>query len=113
MSSTNPTGPVSCSDQWIGDGYCDDINNNADFIVLGTCGGIASFIGDTYCDDSNNNLECNYDGGDCCGANVNTNWCTECLCLEDGSTILPSSTVPSTTPSTTYIMTTSIEQENF
>ncbi len=25
-----------------------------------------------------------FDGGDCCGYNVNTNFCTECLCLEGG-----------------------------
>ena len=80
LSSVNPIGPVLCTSGWIGDGYCDDSNNNAD---------------------------CSYDGGDCCGANVNTQWCTECLCLEDGSTTLTSSTGPSTTPSTTYIMTTS------
>ena len=42
------------------------------------------WIGDGYCDDINNNLDCTYDGGDCCGSNVNTQYCTECQCLEGG-----------------------------
>ena len=38
------------------------------------------YIGDAYCDDENNNDDCNFDGGDCCGPNVNTQYCTECIC---------------------------------
>ena len=50
---------------------------------------------DGYCDDVNNNEACFFDGGDCCGSNVNTDWCDECLCLEWGKergqdTITPS-----------------------
>lgn len=30
------------------------------------CEGSADFIGDGLCDDSNNNVECDFDGGDCC-----------------------------------------------
>ena len=41
------------------------------------------YIGDSYCDDINNNLECNYDSGACCGSNVNTQYCTECICYAD------------------------------
>ena len=40
------------------------------------------WIGDAYCDDVNNNVGCYFDGGDCCGPNVNTAYCTDCLCLE-------------------------------
>ena len=47
----------------------------------GTC--YQNWIGDDYCDDINNNVDCNFDGGDCCGSNVNTQYCTECLCLEE------------------------------
>ena len=36
--------------------------------------------GDGFCDDPNNIFECDYDGGDCCGSNVNTQFCTDCLC---------------------------------
>ena len=38
----------------------------------------------------NNNAECNYDGGDCCGANVDTTYCDDCQCLDpDFVTTLP------------------------
>ena len=40
-------------------------------------------IGDTYCDDELNNPGCNYDGGDCCGSDVNADFCTECTCYEN------------------------------
>ncbi len=35
--------------------------------------GKALFKGDGYCDDVNNNAACGYDGGDCCNTK-NTNW---------------------------------------
>ena len=41
------------------------------------------WITDGYCDDINNKLNCNYDGGDCCGSNVNTQYCTECQCYSN------------------------------
>ena len=41
-----------------------------------------SWHADGYCDDVNNDEACFFDGGDCCGSNVNTEWCTECQCLE-------------------------------
>ena len=34
------------------------------------------------CDDICNNEENGFDGGDCCGDDVSTIWCTECECLE-------------------------------
>ena len=37
-------------------------------------------IGDGYCNDETNNANCNYDGGDCCWENVNTEFCSECVC---------------------------------
>ena len=45
-------------------------------------------IGDGLCNDEANNEECNYDGGDCCGACVNTEHCTECVCHEGGEPVL-------------------------
>ena len=39
---------------------------------------------DGSCDDENNNEACFFDGGDCCGYHVNTDWCTVCQCLEEG-----------------------------
>ena len=40
-------------------------------------------VGDGYCDDVNNNAACNWDGGDCCN-NDKSYWkkyCSECQCL--------------------------------
>ena len=39
------------------------------------------WVGDGYCDDITNNEACTFDGGDCCGSTVNTEYCTECICL--------------------------------
>lgn len=40
-----------------------------------------TFVGDGFCDDSNNNPDCNFDGGDCCGENVATDFCSICECI--------------------------------
>ena len=37
-------------------------------------------IGDGYCHDEINNDRCNFDGGDCCGSCINTNFCSKCAC---------------------------------
>ena len=37
---------------------------------------------DGYCDDSVNSHFCKYDGGDCCGPDVNTQYCQTCQCFE-------------------------------
>ena len=43
------------------------------------------WVGNGYCDDLTNTKECNYDGGDCCGSCVITDYCSECVChLDDG-----------------------------
>jgi hypothetical protein len=52
-----------------------------------------NWIEDGQCDDATNTPECNFDGGDCCGVNVNTEHCTECQCLTSGTE------PPVTTPS--------------
>ena len=39
------------------------------------------WIGDSFCDDINNNELCDFDGGDCCGLNVQKNFCVNCTCL--------------------------------
>ena len=41
-----------------------------------------AWIGDGYCDDDNNCSTCQYDGGDCCGDNVQTIYCSDCQCLD-------------------------------
>ena len=39
--------------------------------------------GDGYCDDSTNDGRCNFDGGDCCIPDKNTEYCQFCLCYAD------------------------------
>ena len=48
--------------------------------ILGCVG--THVIGDGYCDDFTNSEVCNYDGGDCCGEDILTDYCNECQCLE-------------------------------
>eukprot|EP00750_Incisomonas_marina_P012220 INCI16661.1.p1 GENE.INCI16661.1~~INCI16661.1.p1 ORF type:complete len:649 (+),score=121.52 INCI16661.1:206-1948(+) len=42
--------------------------------------------GDGYCDDTNNVCGCDWDGGDCCGADRNLQFCKECQCLDPDDT---------------------------
>jgi len=70
------------------------------------CPGICTFehsyyIGDGYCDDGANNLDCNFDGGDCCGPNVITNYCAECECLDEDYTTKETTTTTTTTTKAT------------
>ena len=44
-----------------------------------------AWVGDGMCDDLTNTLECNYDGGDCCGTNIVTTECNICVCLDEGT----------------------------
>ena len=44
--------------------------------------GFPYWKGDNWCDDENNNEGCDWDGGDCCGDQVKTYYCTACLCLD-------------------------------
>jgi hypothetical protein len=47
----------------------------------GSCG-TPNWKGDNWCDDENNNCGCEWDGGDCCGDDVKTQYCSECKCLD-------------------------------
>ena len=40
-------------------------------------------IGDGFCNDETNIENCNYDGGDCCGYNINTDYCSDCKCYDN------------------------------
>ena len=48
--------------------------------------GIPHYVGDGYCDDENNNALCGFDGGDCCpgdGAKEGwNNFCNDCKCIQ-------------------------------
>ena len=41
-----------------------------------------STLGDGNCDDENNNAECNYDGGDCNGPQLKKSLCSKCECFD-------------------------------
>ena len=43
--------------------------------------GQTEWIGDGFCDDINNNEVCNFDNGDCCGAKVKKQFCLNCTCI--------------------------------
>merc|ERR1712222_271404 len=45
---------------------------------------LPKYIGDGNCDDQNNNCGCKYEGGDCCGNNVKKTYCKECKCKDPG-----------------------------
>ena len=48
-------------------------------VTEGICiDGVKRWIGDDYCDDVNNNAACQYDGGDCCN-NFKANWNFYCI----------------------------------
>ena len=50
------------------------------------CDAPTDLVGNGLCNDEANNVQCNYDGGDCCLACVNTEDCTECVCHVGGET---------------------------
>ena len=43
---------------------------------------ILNFCSNPFCEPLKNQ-ECNFDGGDCCGSCINTQFCTECYCFEN------------------------------
>ena len=51
--------------------------------------GSPDYVGDGQCDDDNNNADCGYDGGDCCPGDTPpsgwNNYCTDCTCIPDGT----------------------------
>ena len=47
-----------------------------------TCiAGTHPLVADGFCNDETNNDDCHYDGGDCCGSCINTDYCSQCTCL--------------------------------
>merc|ERR1712032_1814229 len=57
----------------------------------GKCGS-AAWVGDGNCDDDNNNCGCKYDGGDCCGVSGSKHqysYCSVCKCLDKSFTPKP------------------------
>ena len=64
------------------------------------------WIGDNYCDDENNFEMCAWDGGDCCGSNVLTDYCDDCECLDPNG--YSTTTAATTTKASTSFGSTSI-----
>ena len=70
-------------------------------------------IGDGICNDENNNADCMYDDGDCCLTEINTSNCLECACASKGiitSPRIPNPTWLWTTTTTTWLIQTHIGQ---
>ena len=71
------------------DGDCCGYNINSEHCTDCTCfhqetclaGVTHVFVGDGVCNDETNIADCNYDSGDCCGYNINSEHCTECTCF--------------------------------
>jgi len=55
---------------------------------------VPSWKGDKFCDDVNNVASCAFDGGDCCGSNVDKTYCSVCACKE---TSTPTTAAPTGT----------------
>ena len=49
------------------------------FFLVPGCDNVA-LVGNGFCNDEINNPDCNYDGGDCCAMNANTDSCSDCSC---------------------------------
>ena len=69
------------------------------FTTLVNCTNV-DLVGDGFCDDLTNNMECNYDGGDCCGINIKNQYCSECQCLEETTTTTITTTITTMTTAT-------------
>merc|ERR1712032_925659 len=77
--ATVPSGTVSKA--YCNECKCKDPKNPDDENCKGECGA-PGYIGDGNCDDENNNCGCGYDNGDCCGVSVGTDYCNECKCKD-------------------------------
>lgn len=61
-----------------------EVNCHESFKMLSFLGCIhQGLVGDGFCDDATNNLNCNYDGGDCCGSERDISYCNTCLCIDE------------------------------
>ena len=57
------------------------VHENALQVLIFKKAGKSEWIGDGFCDDINNNEQCHFDGGDCCGSNVKRHFCMNCTCI--------------------------------
>ena len=69
----------------VGDGYCDNQNNNEDCKHDGgDCCPTSGLVANGICNDETNNGTCSFDGGDCCISSPITDHCSECGCSTTG-----------------------------
>jgi len=93
----------SCQDPNGGNGGS-STTTSANSTTTGGCN--SGWIGNNYCDDINNNMGCTYDGGDCCdgcGGVVNTQWCSVCEFLDPNGSRGGTTCPPITTPNPVLI----------
>ena len=50
-------------------------------LQISGCGDNVALVQNGFCNDETNIAACNYDGGDCCGSCVLTEYCSNCDCL--------------------------------
>merc|ERR1712196_690356 len=94
----------NCGCGWDGGDCCGDSGKNKQYNYCSECAcldptpattggyctlacGNDNYVGDGFCDDNNNHCGCDWDEGDCCGdsgKNKQYDYCTECLCKQDG-----------------------------
>ena len=60
--------------------YSKNLNLIIHLVIIDN-GGRSEWIGDNFCDDINNNEFCLYDDGDCCGLSAQKNFCFKCTCI--------------------------------
>ena len=71
--------------------FCNGLEDDPN--CIGGCGSkYANSKGDGSCDDENNYCGCDWDGGDCCGNNVDTRYCKTCECLDPNYIQQPTTT---------------------
>ena len=62
---------------------CDFLSWIISLLDVDECDTALELIGNGFCNDEANIAGCSYDGGDCCKACINSEFCTECLCYDD------------------------------
>ena len=61
------------------------IDTTTSLTLLQLCSVSNTWSGDLFCDDGGNIAECNFDNGDCCLPIINSLYCIECFCHQDGT----------------------------
>ena len=76
--STQNDDPTNITTEYI-------IDTTTSLTLVQLCSVSNTWSGDRYCDDGGNIDECNFDNGDCCLPIINSLYCIECFCHQDGT----------------------------